>query len=193
MVQSKLLGAHTLGSLSRLNSGFRGHIGWVHSNDALNNAYYKALVGEGETIEQWLDAPDYTFTEIINVNLTPSLPNRFQWDRSPEAKTTDVLCENIFSTFFGDDSSEDDDTPVVVGLTTMMTNADISMVRTFGDDISNDGDVACAFKGPTACPAAKTLEQAAMYSMDNNLWLTDFKATWEKMVSNGCDTCTSLV
>ena len=76
-----------------------------------------------------------------------------------------------------------------------MLNADIAVVRTFGNQLNtNTGDVDCNFKDTNGCPASRLLSQAASYRNDNDLWVSDFKAALEKMLVNGYDlplSCTS--
>ena len=43
-----LMGAHTIGTLARENSGFNGTNGWVRDNLLLDNDYYHELVGGEE-------------------------------------------------------------------------------------------------------------------------------------------------
>lgn len=196
-----IMGAHTMGTLARENSGFDGD-GWVTSNILLNNMYYQGIVGDGTTSDEWFDGPGWHIVEIDNSDLS-SIPNRFQWnsgaaeDDDSDAKTKVLKDEDktgdgrgLLRAFFGvnDDCNCDDDDDFV----RLMLNADIALVRTFGDNLSEDGDVSCDFRGRDACPAADTLEQMAAYRMDNDLWLTDFKAAWEKMLIQGCTGCTSV-
>lgn len=68
----------------------------------------------------------------------------------------------------------------------------LQLVRTYGNDLQDDGEVNCEFRGNNACPAASTLSQMAIYRNDYDLWLTDFKAASEKMLLEGCSDCTIL-
>eukprot|EP00594_Rhizosolenia_setigera_P004248 CAMPEP_0178939192 /NCGR_PEP_ID=MMETSP0789-20121207/67_1 /TAXON_ID=3005 /ORGANISM="Rhizosolenia setigera, Strain CCMP 1694" /LENGTH=326 /DNA_ID=CAMNT_0020617993 /DNA_START=1075 /DNA_END=2052 /DNA_ORIENTATION=- len=157
-----IMGAHTLGTLSQANSGFVAD-GWVRSNHLLNNRYYEGIVGEGTTEDEWFEAPGWTLVEIENED---PMPNRFQWERGNGDDNDESSCSGgILSAIFGGNCDEDDD-----DTTTIMLNADIALVRTFGDNLSEDGDVSCDFRGRDACPAADTLEQMAAYRMDNDLW-----------------------
>lgn len=58
----------------------------------------------------------------------------------------------------GESDTESDDPFSVHNFTKVMLNTDIALVRTLGDNISADGDVACNFRFSNACPAADTLE-----------------------------------
>mmetsp|Transcript_3807 Transcript_3807/g.8577 ORF Transcript_3807/g.8577 Transcript_3807/m.8577 type:complete len:354 (+) Transcript_3807:2470-3531(+) len=78
-----LMGAHTLGGLRHINSGFEGNGGRVRQQDVLNNAYYAGLV-VGESVDsteaELFDAPNWTQDEIENGDLD-DVPNRFRWNR----------------------------------------------------------------------------------------------------------------
>ena len=39
------MGAHTLGTLTRENSGFNGPNGWLQNTNRLNSGYYDTLIG----------------------------------------------------------------------------------------------------------------------------------------------------
>jgi len=129
----------------------------------------------------------YNDLNVKNVHII-SQNNRFQWERGNGDDNDESSCSGgILSAIFGGNCDEDDD-----DTTTIMLNADIALVRTFGDNLSEDGDVSCDFRGRDACPAADTLEQMAAYRMDNDLWLNDFKAAWEKMLIHNCTACTEV-
>jgi hypothetical protein len=62
-----LMGAHTLGSLSRENSGFDGANGWVRNNRILDNDYYAELVGtDRSSVEQLVDGAPPWFRTVEN-------------------------------------------------------------------------------------------------------------------------------
>ena len=68
----------------------------------------------------------------------------------------------------------------------IMLNSDISLVRTFSNNLDRfTGKVFCEFKNDNACNTARTLSQVALYSQNNDLWLTDFKSVLQKMLVNG--------
>lgn len=82
-----LMGAHTLGVLSRTNSGFNGTNGWVRDNLLLDNDYYHELVGgeEGDDIDTLIElAPPWLRFEIDNSDL-PRIPDRRVWRAFPPA------------------------------------------------------------------------------------------------------------
>lgn len=245
-----IMGAHTFGTLNRETSGFHA-TGWVPTTGQFNNRYYEALVGEGSTEEEWIQAPRWGIVLIENNDL-PDIPARYQWNfgagADDDTDTTgtsgrllvnedddsgstpgavllnaifgDCNCDDDLNTTITDDSGSnvtddssftssnssagDDSSTTTTSSTsstlttdldeanTIMLSSDIALVRTFGDEMSEDGDVACDFVGANRCPVASTLEQMADYRNDNDLWLTDFKEAWEKMLIQGCDTCVAL-
>ena len=83
----------------------------------------------------------------------------------------------------------------------VMLNVDLGLVADFAGYIDpTTGEVTCILnvtQGSTepACPAASTLDQAALYKYDNLLWLNDFRDVFTKMTLHGHEpdsTCTSL-
>lgn len=90
-----LMGAHTLGRLSRENSGFDGPNGWVRDNQLLDNDYFIELVGgeSGDSLEQIIDlAPPWARFELNNSDLV-DMPDRFAWQAFPPAFNGDGLEE----------------------------------------------------------------------------------------------------
>jgi hypothetical protein len=82
-----LTGAHTIGSLSRENSGFDGANGWVRDNTLLDNDYYIELVGsaspasslEDSSLEDFVDgAPPWVRFMGLNQDLE-GIPDKFAW------------------------------------------------------------------------------------------------------------------
>jgi hypothetical protein len=183
-----IMGAHTIGTLSRTHSGFDGPEGWLNNNRALTNGYYDRLVG-GEstdaTDEELTDAPNWTVEFINNDNLEDinnnAVPSRFQWFHEP---------------------------PNNNGQKTIMLNSDIALVRDLSSDNEDNNEqylngetgevTGCQFKcrgpgcnnpnnpTPPVCPLARiTLQIAAEYKFDNELWINDFEAVLIKMLKNG--------
>lgn len=68
-----------------------------------------------------------------------------------------------------------------------MLNADIALVRNLtNDNMASDGEVSCAFIDENRCPhAADSLDFAAEYRLDNELWLNDFSDVLKRMVNAG--------
>lgn len=85
-----LMGAHTLGSLERTNTGFPGPNGWVRDNLKLDNDYYKELVGTGPggrqaPLEDLIEnAPPWFRFDIDNSDL-PDIADRHAWHAFPPA------------------------------------------------------------------------------------------------------------
>lgn len=72
---SAIMGAHTIGSMRRVNLGFEGSNGWDLTNDKLDNGYFIELVGRGQAIRS---APDWR-VEVVNNNDVQGVPARSQW------------------------------------------------------------------------------------------------------------------
>lgn len=88
-----LFGAHTLGVLTRENSGFDGQDGWVREQTILDNDYYFELVGivsAGTPFEDQLDlAPPWFRSFEDNSDLRRSgidVPDRHVWEAFPEGE-----------------------------------------------------------------------------------------------------------
>jgi len=68
-----ILGAHTLGRVHPENSGFVGRRGWTANRHVLDNAYYRGIVGLGNSEFDWVEgAPGWHVVQISNTN-------RHQW------------------------------------------------------------------------------------------------------------------
>ena len=84
-----LLGAHTLGILTRENSGFDGQDGWVTDQTVLDNNYYFELVGlvdpEKDFADQLDQAPPWFRAFEDNSDL-PGIPDRHVWEAFPEGQ-----------------------------------------------------------------------------------------------------------
>jgi Peroxidase len=83
-----LMGAHTLGSLTREHSGFPGPNGWVRDNLLLDHDYYRELVGGSSRdadLETMIEtAPDWFRFDIDNSDLE-GMPDRRAWHAFPPA------------------------------------------------------------------------------------------------------------
>ena len=174
-----VMGAHTLGTASRSNSGFNGTAGWVNNVNALDNAYYAGLVGGNsstDSFEKLFQGPRWDQQFVNNTNLV-NIPNRFQW-----------IHPNVNQS-----------------VPTIMLNADIGMVRDLTNFLNaTTGEVKCKFacpgsttcpqNGPPACPfASQTFNTSVEYKFNNTLWLNEFRDAYNKMLINGysttqCDT-----
>mmetsp|Transcript_16603 Transcript_16603/g.24533 ORF Transcript_16603/g.24533 Transcript_16603/m.24533 type:complete len:184 (+) Transcript_16603:1519-2070(+) len=164
------MGAHTLGQLSRENSGVGGPHGWLLENRRLDNEYYIELVG-GTSVRSPLrvlinDAPAWVRHFESNSDLT-EFDDHHIWLGTPEGQEGRII---------------------------VMLNADIAVVRDLNDDnMKEDGEVTCGFverefDPDPVCPHAEgALEHAARYRFSNREWLVDFDATLRKMVRNGYD------
>ena len=73
-----LLGAHTIGGVSRGNSGFDSERGWTDHNEILNNEYYVEMVGPAGDL---FDGPNWTLKKVDNSD-EPNIPDRYQWEKS---------------------------------------------------------------------------------------------------------------
>jgi hypothetical protein len=179
-----IMGAHSIGTLSRKNSGFNGSNGWDGANLNLGNEYYAGIVGgnngTSDSLQTKLNAPNWNLN-FVNNSDTPNISNRYQWQR-PQPNSTNF---------------------------TLMLNSDVALVRDLTSYLNTStGEVTCAFlcqngdcsvpnKGRPACPYANaTLDFAAQYKNDNLLWLNDFKNAFSKMLVQGYGTsvtCSSTI
>jgi len=73
-----IMGAHTIGRVHQENSGFIGNRGWSNNRRRLDNDYYRQIVGGGDTLDDFFDAPNWDQDEIVNGG---DIPTRFQWER----------------------------------------------------------------------------------------------------------------
>ena len=80
-----LMGAHTLGTLSRENSGFHGPNGWLGNTNRLDSNYFNDIVGGtltdflNDDFEAMMDAANWQ-TAFYN-NTSFGTPDRVQWER----------------------------------------------------------------------------------------------------------------
>jgi hypothetical protein len=165
-----IMGAHTLGTLSRENSGFNGDNGWLGNTDRLDSGYYDALVG-GDPADY--DPATYNldnlmfagnWNQVCYDNSAFPTPNRCEWERGTEP--------NHF----------------------VMVNSDMALVRDL-TILDSEGKVDCQFRcnrpGCMAnrCPhASLTIDIAAEYKHNNDIFLEDFEAALKKMLEKGYDT-----
>jgi hypothetical protein len=180
-----IMGAHTIGTLSRAHSGFDGPRGWLNNNRALTNGYYAQLVG-GTSIDATEDelrnAPDWTVEFIDNSNLEDinnnDIPSRFQWFHQNNNGKTIMLNSDI--ALVRDLSSDNEDTndQYLNGETGEVTGCQF---KCRGPGCNNPNN-----RTPPVCPLARiTLDIAAEYKFDNELWVNDFEAVLIKMLKNG--------
>lgn len=172
-----LMGAHSIGTLSRDHSGFTGNNGWDNNNRQLDINYYSQLIGgqrnDNGRIPDFatlFDAPNWN-KEIVNNNNLRPIPNRHQWIRNRD------------------------------GGKLIMTNADIALVRDFSSFFdSTTGEVSCEFKnarrGNPACPhAAQTFNHMAFFKFNEEEWLVEFRDVFMKVLHHGSnvewDRCTN--
>ena len=84
------------------------------------------------------------------------------------------------------------------GQVLMMLDSDISLVRSFGNNLNPfTGEVSCEFKGGNECSASKTIVQMGVYRNSNEQWMHDFRNVFQKMLVHGytavgCDGPTCL-
>lgn len=80
-----IMGAHTLGTLSRENSGFNGPNGWLGNTNRLDNGYYNNLVGGTLTdftngnFEALMNAAQWE--QVFYNNSAFGTPDRWEWER----------------------------------------------------------------------------------------------------------------
>ncbi|KAL7546775.1 hypothetical protein ACHAWF_010124 [Thalassiosira exigua] len=161
-----LMGAHTLGTLARENSGYNGVNGWLGNTNQLGNGYYSSLVGGtsmSDDFETKMNADNWVQVFVNNSDL--STPDRWEWERG--------------------------DNPHFV-----MVNSDIALIRDLTEKIGESGHVeSCFFKcrrnagagcDKPRCPhAVDTFDVAAEYAYDEATWFADFEAVLKKMLNHG--------
>ena len=164
-----IMGAHTLGQLSRENSGVDGKDGWLLNNRVCDNEYYVELVGGNGPNDNNIDrlvngAPNWVRHRESNSDLADFDDQHF-WIGLPEGQDGRII---------------------------VMLNADIAIVRDLSDDNmnKNTGRVDCNFVGNSGsrstCPHVEgALQEAARYRFSNTAWLNDFEETLQKMLFAG--------
>lgn len=170
-----IMGAHSLGTLSRENSGFNGPNGWLGNTNNLDNNYYDALVGgasESDTFEALMESADWEQVYVSNEEF--GTPNRWEYERGVDPHF-------------------------------VMLNADIALVRDLSGLVEDDEgkvstcQIRCGRRNGTGCAlprcphAADTWDAVVMYKFDNEQFLADFEAAFKKMLTTGADTSAGCV
>ena len=179
-----IMGAHTIGTLARENSGFNGPNGWLGNTNRFDNGYYNNLIGgtlaefENGNFEPMMNSANWQQVKIENADV--AAPDRWEWERNTNPHF-------------------------------VMINSDIALVRDLSDDGSgasliddDEGQVSrCQFRcnsnggtgcGLPRCPhAALTFDVAAEYKHDNAKFLEDFEAAFLKVLENGFDSSAGCV
>ncbi|XP_013408446.1 putative ascorbate peroxidase [Lingula anatina] len=139
-----LLGAHTLGTAQKNQSGWNGK--WVWNQHTLSNLYYQELISKS------LRRP---WTQI-NVG---KRSDRWQWN------------------------AQSNEGGKAKGGTIFMLNTDMSLYKDI--KVDSQGRSSC----PTAatCGASETASIMEEYAANNALWMKEFSAAFEKMISYGYD------
>merc|ERR1712151_589085 len=151
------MGAHSIGTASRANSGFDGPVGWDDTFETLDIDYYRKLIGgrDRNDLDDLIDAPNWNQETIRN---SGDIPDRVQWRRRKSGSNQDII-----------------------GL-----NVDIGLCRDLTGRIQASGSVNCRFKNNNACPhAAETIWLMRDYRFSESLFLTDFENVFKKTINNG--------
>ena len=166
-----IMGAHTLGVLSRVNSGFNGPNGWLGNTNELNNGYYDRLVGgtsPADDFELLMASGDWTQVYVDNTAI--GTPSRWEYERGVDPDHF------------------------------VMLNADIALVRDLAGLIEDDeGQVSscqirCGRRNGNGCAkprcphAAATWDAVVEYKFDDAKFIEDFEAAFKKMLNTGADT-----
>lgn len=162
-----IMGAHTLGTLVRENSGYNGVNGWVGNTVLFDNAYYEDLVGgsdASDTFENFMASSNWKQVFVDNTDLTT--PDRWEWERGTD--------------------------PHIV-----MINSDMALVRNLTGEMDPDsGEVAdCQIKctrsnldrcTPKRCPhAPETFDIVVEYKFNNTQFILDFEDAFLRMLNKG--------
>ena len=89
------MGAHSIGTARRGNSGFDGRNGWVNNPRQFSNGYYDLLVGGSVDPDNFFDlihAPQWTQELISNTNR--GTPSRIQWFHQKQVCGGAANCTN---------------------------------------------------------------------------------------------------
>ena len=170
------MGAHTLGRLSRKNSGMPD-ASWTRRSDQLDNDYYKMLFSPSN--------PTKTTDRYIQRSIRTDGTASYYWERQKE--NTNNESPSVEEQYGGGPPR---------GRTQILLNSDMALVSDFSNHFTNmeTGQVGCVLHTTLledehgACPVASTFGVAWMYSNDNNLWLNDFRDVFFKIATNGVDT-----
>jgi hypothetical protein len=163
-----IMGAHTIGVLTRKNSGVEGPHGWVLENRILDNGYYAELIGgngPNEPVRSLKQrAPNWLRHFESNSDL-PEFDDINIWHGLPEGEKGRVI---------------------------VMLNADIAIVRDLNESNMNSktGEVSCKFIDnsgkDSSCPHVEgALQEAARYRFSNRFWLIDFEDALRKLLNAG--------
>jgi hypothetical protein len=157
-----IMGGHTIGELSRNNTGIDGPNGFVTRNRILDNAYYSELVGDVGNLVQGAPIWKQHFEDNSDLKKFDDI---YVWRRLP---------------------------PALNGSFIVMTNADIAIVRDLSGLNLNPqtGQVNCQFvdkagSQPTCPQLNGALDEAARYKFSNRSWLIDFEAALRKLLNAG--------
>lgn len=160
-----IMGAHTIGSLSRENSGIDGENGWVLDNRLLDNGYYFELVGG--------------FSRASVNTLVNNAPN---WKRFFERQEPGSDFDDIGIWHGLPEGS--------TGRVVVMLNADFSIIRNFTSKNLDPetGKVKCQFVERSGddpvCPHVEgAIQQAGVYKSNNELWIRDLEKVLRKMAN----------
>jgi hypothetical protein len=157
-----IMGGHTIGELSRNNTGIDGPNGFVTRNRILDNEYYSELVGDVGNLVQGAPIWKQHFEDNSDLKKFDDI---YVWRRLP---------------------------PALNGSFIVMTNADIAIVRDLSGLNLNPqtGQVNCQFvdkagSQPTCPQLNGALDEAARYKFSNRSWLIDFEAVLRKLFNTG--------
>lgn len=164
-----IMGAHTLGTLVRENSGYNGVNGWLGNTRQFGNGYYNDLVGGAsatDLFENHMKSANWEQVFIDNSLLTT--PDRWEWERGTNPHF-------------------------------VMVNSDMALVRNLTGEIdSSTGEVAnCQIRcnkvnlnncSPKRCPhAPETFDIVVEYKFDNDQFIIDFESAFKRMLNKGFD------
>jgi hypothetical protein len=208
-----LMGGHSLGTLSRDNSGFDGPQGWVTNNNRLSNDYYQQIVGgrDADEIEVIKDVDIENLIEDVDIedlieelgieDLVERLARAPQWTQN-FVNNSDPSITGRGPDRFQWERKGRRGRGKGPG-TIIMLNSDIALTRnltghleTPGSETTGEAD--CKFSDPTSkpnqCPIAKaSLLIAAKYKFNNTKFLVDFSDVYNKVLVQGYNTSTTCV
>ena len=165
-----IMGAHSIGSLSREHSGFHGPRGWAMSNTKLMNDYHRMLVNTRDGTP--FGGRNWTLAAVDG-------SDRRQWEHISTTGPCRALEGGVCL-------------PARV-----MIDADMALVRDLSAEPR--GAAACTFGcGPTGedddcagvagvCPVASTFGVVAEFSQSGAAFIAEFEAALKAMILNGYD------
>ena len=114
----------------------------------------------------------------------PGIPDRFVWEAFPEGQDGQrILMLNA------DVSEERHPSDPIHDVHSHWhhSSVQIALVRELDySNLGSDGSVSCTFIGEGRCPhAARSLDFAAEYFLDNTKWLIDFHDVFTRMLKEG--------